>query len=604
MKSELRELESKAKGNFKTLSKTALWHSLNQNIYPFGKEPNVVLGLDKDTNYLEIISGFSFVSRTKHTVNELYECFNQYVTKLGYNFAGICIPDEEQDSLLVRTYSNNKEINNFKFSLSDEYNYLVQTYNDRARKFSSYKDLFYINCPSVNEYIVIPLVQQGDCQGIVIAGSLGRNRERDEVFNTLSGYLSLLLSNHNLRNTINSISDLDSLTGLYTHRKFHETLTQVLSEAEEKGKKVSVAIYDINNISGINREYGHSLGDEVILNFSKMLKSSIRKTDIAARYGGDEIAVIMPDTDNEKALELSQKIISKMSKNEIEKIGKIKASVGIATYPTSADDKEKLILLAEQSMLISGKKTDKSGKSYALSTKDVDFWNKIALDSLSKAINRQNFQHSFSFEEELVKQLQHQNQFNEITMEVVTSLAAAIDAKDTYTKGHSQSVSFYAEKLARAVELDESMVERIKLAAVLHDVGKIGIPESILRKPGPLTDHEWEVMKQHPVIGVKKILEPVKSLNDLIPIVKHHHERVDGNGYPSRLKGDEIPIGAKIVAIADAFHALISNRPYRKSVGSEKAIETLKAGAGVQWDKDLVEKFINITPLFFINKKS
>jgi len=603
LRSELRDIESKGKVNHKTLAKTALWHSLNQNIYPFVKELPVVSEPSKETSYLEIISGFSFVSRTKRSADELYECFNQYVTKLGYNFTGICIPDEDQDFLYVNTYSSGKEIFNFKFSLSDEYNYLVQTYQDKLRKFACYNDLFNINCPSENEYLVVPLVQQGECLGVVIAGFADRNRERDEIFNTLSGYMSLLLSNHNLRSSINSLSDIDNLTGLYTHRKFHVTLTQVLKQAKEKNEKVSIAIFDINNISGINREYGHSLGDEVIANFAKSIKNNIRKSDIAGRYGGDEIALIMPGTDNEEALELSQKIISKISKQEIKGIGKINVSVGVATCPTSAQDKEKLILLAEQSMLISGKKADKNGKSHVLSTKDVNFWNKIALDSLSTAINRRNFHHSFNFEEELVKQLHNQNKLNEITLEVVTSLAAAIDAKDTYTKGHSQSVSFYAVKLAEAVGLDETMVERIKLAAVLHDVGKIGISESILRKPGPLTDHEWEVMKQHPVIGVKKILEPVKSLNDLIPIVRHHHERIDGNGYPSRLKGEEIPIGARIVAIADAFHALISTRPYRKAVGLEKAIEILKAGAGVQWDKELVEKFINITPLFFISKK-
>ena len=177
-----------------------------------------------------------------------------------------------------------------------------------------------------------------------------------------------------------------------------------------------------------------------------------------------------------------------------------------------------------------------------------------------------------------------------------TSLAGAIDAKDPYTKGHSTSVSRYSEALARAINLPETEVERISLGALLHDVGKIGIPEQILKKPDRLSDEEWSVMKQHPVIGAEKVLMPNDALKDLIPIVKYHHEHVDGSGYPEKLKGDEIPLAARIVAIADSFHALISNRPYRKGLGLHVACRVLQEGAGTQWDANLVRKFIQIAP--------
>ena len=180
--------------------------------------------------------------------------------------------------------------------------------------------------------------------------------------------------------------------------------------------------------------------------------------------------------------------------------------------------------------------------------------------------------------------------------EIATSLAGAIDAKDPYTKGHSTSVSRYSEALARAINLPEDEVERITLGALLHDVGKIGIPENILKKPDRLSDDEWQIMKQHPVIGADKVLMPNEALRDLIPIVKYHHEHVDGTGYPEHLKGDEIPLAAKIVAVADAFHALISDRPYRKGLSLDVACNILQEGAGKQWDTNLVRKFIQIAP--------
>ena len=131
---------------------------------------------------------------------------------------------------------------------------------------------------------------------------------------------------------------------------------------------------------------------------------------------------------------------------------------------------------------------------------------------------------------------------------------------------------------------------------MLHDVGKIGIPETVLKKPGKLDDDEWQIMKQHPTIGVDKVLSPNVALREFIPIVKYHHERLDGKGYPEGLKGEEIPLEARIVSVADAYHALVSDRPYRKGMSVEKACSILQEGAGVQWDSDLVRQFIAIAP--------
>jgi len=228
---------------------------------------------------------------------------------------------------------------------------------------------------------------------------------------------------------------------------------------------------------------------------------------------------------------------------------------------------------------------------------DFNFWDDTALNSFAEVLSKRHSQLGIKFEDELVNKFNHEQiKSQNHLMEMVTSLASAIDAKDTYTKGHSTSVSRYSEALARALNLPEAEVERITLGALLHDVGKIGIPENVLRKPTHLSEEEWEIMKQHPVIGAEKVLMPNEALRDLIPIVKYHHERWDGTGYPEKLKGEDIPFSARIVSVADAYHALISDRPYRKGLGVERACEILKMGAGIQWDRNLVRQFIQIAP--------
>ena len=217
--------------------------------------------------------------------------------------------------------------------------------------------------------------------------------------------------------------------------------------------------------------------------------------------------------------------------------------------------------------------------------------------------------HAPSVYQELLAQIENKNapaatqkQKNEnyqlsrdaLMLETITSLAGALDAKDRYTRGHSQAVANYAAALAHALKMSPEEVEQMRLAAFLHDIGKIGIPEAILCKKGPLNEKEWEIMKQHPVIGAEQILAPVTSLKPIIPAVLHHHENWDGSGHPHALKGEDIPIGARIVSIADAFHALTSDRAYRKALPVAEAKKILDAGAGTKWDPRLIEVFFSI----------
>jgi len=176
-------------------------------------------------------------------------------------------------------------------------------------------------------------------------------------------------------------------------------------------------------------------------------------------------------------------------------------------------------------------------------------------------------------------------------IETITSLAFAIDAKDHYTQGHSQKVSAYAVLMAEALSLSEGEVEEIRLAAILHDVGKVGIPETILNKSGPLNPDEWETMKTHVHFGAK-ILEPLRAAMRIRQIVRHHHEFFDGSGYPDGLSGSQIPLGARIISIADAYDTITSDRTYKKGRTAEEAFAELERCSGTQFEAELVKVFI------------
>ncbi|MEB3206555.1 MAG: HD-GYP domain-containing protein [Vampirovibrionales bacterium] len=181
-----------------------------------------------------------------------------------------------------------------------------------------------------------------------------------------------------------------------------------------------------------------------------------------------------------------------------------------------------------------------------------------------------------------------------VMTQTIYALTGALEAKDAYTCGHSRAVALYATHLCSALQLEGETIEHIRLAALLHDIGKIGISESILNKEGPLTPAEWQIMKQHPVIGARKILSPLAGLTPILPYVEHHHEHWDGSGDPMGLAGEQIPLGARIVAIVDAYHALTSRRCYREALSKPQAVTILRNGAGSTWDPTLMEIFLRV----------
>ncbi len=553
--------------------------------------------LSGNVNYFEIMENLSEAFQNNKNMVDLFSRLNDiFVSKLKWSFVAFGLFHEKSKCINLKLYSKTRNTYSSKVFLSDENNPIIQSF--KTKTIINKDNINYLNIPYLVKTcsVIVPMISVNKCIGVMLVGQNISNINTNLV-KFFANYMGMFIHNLQLLEQTSKYANTDTLTSLYNHRGFQEVLANELSKASDSNTPLSVVMFDVNNISKINRELGHAKGDEVIKTIAEKIKQNIRANDSAGRYGGDEIAVIMPNTNTKDAKYLAEYITYCLSCCFVDDVGPIKVSVGISTYPECTIYQEKLLILAEQAMFISQAKGYKEGMSAIVSSSDFNFWDDVALNSFAEVLAKRHAQIGINFEEELVHKFNHEEIINHNhLMEMVTSLAGAIDAKDPYTKGHSTSVSRYAEALARAVNLPEHEVERIKIGAMLHDVGKIGIPESVLKKPGKLTDEEWEIMKQHPLIGAEKVLAPNEALRDLIPIVKYHHERLDGNGYPEHLKGNQIPLAARIVSIADAYHALVSDRPYRKGMPIEKACAILREGAGIQWDSDLVRQFISIAP--------
>ena len=558
---------------------------------------NTLSSQHRAVDYADVVRELNISLQNKKTLNDLFNSIhNVFSEKLHCSFTAFGMFHEKSKCINLKLFSTMGSTYSSKIFLSESDNPVIECFTSASAVIQNTNAFLNIPYMKNTSTIILPLVSLNQTVGVMILGKEDPNCNLG-ILSFIANYAAMFIQNVELREKTNKYANTDTLTTLYNHRGFQEVLANELHHAQETDTQLSIIMFDINNISKINRELGHAKGDEVIKLLAEKVKQNIRSNDKAGRYGGDEIAIILPNTGTADAKYLAEYISYTLSCCFVDDVGPVKVSVGISTYPENTKDQEKLLILAEQAMYISQAKGYKEGMSAIISSSDFNFWDDAALNSFAEVVAKRHAQLGINFEDELVHKFNSEEIISQNHLiEMVTSLAGAIDAKDPYTKGHSTSVSRYAEALARAINLPEEEVQKITLGGLLHDVGKIGIPENVLRKPGKLENDEWEIMKQHPVIGAEKVLAPNEALSHLIPIVKYHHEHIDGSGYPEHLKGDEIPLSARIVAVADTYHALISDRPYRKGMSVEKACEILQEGAGRLWDADLVRHFIAIAP--------
>jgi diguanylate cyclase (GGDEF)-like protein len=402
----------------------------------------------------------------------------------------------------------------------------------------------------------------------------------------------------------------DGLTGVKTHRFFMEALSSEWKRSSRAGRSFALVLMDLDRFKFVNDFYGHLEGDLVLQRVGQILETNCRRSDVVARYGGDEFVILMPETTMEQARQLSSKLRGWVAADPLLREKNISASFGIASYPLHGSSPQELIQVADASMYLS-----KHQGGNTVSTADhVDpneakRWKRDVLEAyLGVTLKRlfstgpeafdEIYQRLRQFSDSLpateandTKPADGPSALPQSILDTVTSLAYAIDAKDQYTQGHSQKVSAYAALLAEEIGMTDAEVEEIRLGAVLHDVGKVGIPEQILNKSGPLNPEEWETMKTHVTYG-GRLLEPLLPLARIRQMVLHHHEFFDGSGYPEALSGKAIPLGALIVTIADSYDTITSDRSYKKGRTAEQAFSELERCAGTQFDPELVAAFV------------
>jgi diguanylate cyclase (GGDEF)-like protein len=348
----------------------------------------------------------------------------------------------------------------------------------------------------------------------------------------------------------------DPLTGLGNHRHFHERLQRELATAEHEHRPLSLCLVDIDDFKHINDSHGHPVGDRVL----GQVASRLRQGGESFRLGGDEFAVLLPGLDARDAVAVARSIVERVSATQIENVGSCTVSAGVATFPVQGVGRDELIRLADSALYWAKEDGKNRARTYEPALVELK-----QLQQLAEGTDRA------------------------ARYRAAASLAKAVDARDAYTGSHSERVSEIAARIARRLGLDEQQVELTRLAARLHDLGKLAIPEEILRKPSALNESERLVLQRHPQIG-HRMLESL-GVEPIAEWVLAHHERWDGDGYPNRLRGDEIPLGARIIFVADAFDAMTSERVYRKPLTSHEALEELERCAGTQFDPTIVDAF-------------
>jgi len=397
----------------------------------------------------------------------------------------------------------------------------------------------------------------------------------------------------------------DGLTGVKTHRFLMEALSSEWKRSTRANRPLALVLMDLDHFKFVNDFYGHLEGDVVLQRVGHILEQNCRRSDVVARYGGDEFVILMPETTVEQARQLANKLRGWIASDPLLRDKNITASFGIAAFPVHGSTPQELIQVADSSMYIS---KHQGGNSVSTAEQgdpgDRKRWKKDVLEAyLGVTLKRlfatgpEAFEEIYRRLEQFTRSLREQgaeassDTLPAVVVETVTSLAFAIDAKDHYTQGHSQKVSAYAVMIAQALGLAQPEVEEIRLAGLLHDIGKVGIPEAILNKSGPLDASEWETMKTHTDLGAR-ILEPLRPMVRIREMVRHHHEFFDGSGYPRRLEGEKIPHGARVIAVADAYDTITSERTYKKARTPEDAFAELERCAANQFDPEIVRVFI------------
>jgi diguanylate cyclase (GGDEF)-like protein/putative nucleotidyltransferase with HDIG domain len=356
-------------------------------------------------------------------------------------------------------------------------------------------------------------------------------------------------------------ADRDPVTNLLNHRAIHEYLDIAMELESASDEPLAVILADIDNFHMFNDTYGHPNGDEVLRKVGAVLTSLCTAPCKVGRYSGDEYIIVMPGYTSAQSFGIAKKIQDEMASLELhyasdERKIPVCLSYGIASFPEDSTKRQDLLVTADIN-LTSAKNTDA---------------HIVALSEMQRAHRELRVSSSFR---------------------MLDGLVTAVDNKDRYTRRHSEDVTDFALSIADEMGLDDEIKRILRTGGLLHDVGKIGVPDEILHKPSRLTEEEYDIMKQHPTLGAL-IVRGVAGMEDIVDAVQHHHEHWDGTGYPDALAGEDIPFVARLLAVADAMSAMTTDRPYRRGMPIETALSQIRKGRGTQFDPELADAFLRV----------
>jgi diguanylate cyclase (GGDEF)-like protein len=364
-----------------------------------------------------------------------------------------------------------------------------------------------------------------------------------------------------LRQQVADMERFDRVTKLYNHRTYQERLKEELARSARYGQGFSLVLLEVDHFAEYVNRFGQKAGEEVLVMVGYAVRDCIRNVDIGCYYGEAKFVIILPHTGFGGARIVAERMREKMERvllfKGVSGQGSLASSIGVATFPLNAVTEQELF---EQALK-------------ALTSAQRQGGNKFCMASELSGEMPEKDDMSVQVAPNIVCS----------SIDMAYAMIMAVDAKDRFTSIHSQNVALYSVGMARIMGLSTRKIDQLRIAAILHDIGKIGIPDNVIMKPGPLNEDEWRIMRTHPEIGAG-IIGQIPDLAECAHAIKHHHERYDGLGYPGKLKGDQIPLDARIISIAETYDNVTSPRPYRKSLSPREALEEIKRNSNTQFD--------------------
>jgi diguanylate cyclase (GGDEF)-like protein/PAS domain S-box-containing protein len=381
----------------------------------------------------------------------------------------------------------------------------------------------------------------------------------------------------------------DGLTGLYNHAHFVQRLAEETERSKRYNHGFAVLMIDVDNFKGFNDSRGHQAGDEMLRLVADSIQSGLRRSDLAFRYGGDEFAAILLHADAARARAVIDRINRRLAKGlkqmNDEAASRVSLSAGVACFAGDGEAPDELVRVADAALY---------SAKWAARARDV-MEEGYAVESLAPAaatLETGVLSTQASSLAAALSELGVPDALAELNLRAIAALGTLAEVKDPYIRGHQERTSEVAASVAEEMGLSSDRVRGTRLAGLLHDLGKAGISKRILNKPGKLTEEEFAEIKEHPPLGSMMIISEIEALQQVVPIVRHHHEHFDGRGYPDGLAGQDIPLEARILGVVDAFDAMTHERSYRKAMSREEALAELERGAGTQFDAAVVEAFL------------